>query len=241
MVSSQIAGPSNNGGTIAVANHAVVRSSSSDPGGDALSNYSLTAPGVAPPSPPTKNEAAADFTSAAIGPDAASGGFTVTLKVANLSTAALTQALTDTAGQSLVWIWRFANGYQDSAASVRWNPVQGFTFGWNDYTVGAAPCEGITNAAGQSEKCVVYPGGQPLAGRVDQLTGTITLVVPRSYLRQLSGADADGRPLEQPAAPGARFYDGTAFSFANNAGATQDSQSFLTTLDSTPALDFLLP
>jgi hypothetical protein len=241
MVSSQIAGPSNNGGTIAVANHAVVRSSSSDPGGDALSNYSLTAPGVAPPSPPTKNEAAADFTSAAIGPDAASGGFTVTLKVANLSTAALTQALTDTAGQSLVWIWRFANGYQDSAASVRWNPVQGFTFGWNDYTVGAAPCEGITNAAGQSEKCVVYPGGQPLAGRVDQLTGTITLVVPRSYLRQLSGADADGRPLEQPAATGARFYDGTAFSFANNAGATQDSQSFLTTLDSTPALDFLLP
>ena len=241
MVFSQIAGPSNNGSSVAVANHASLRSSSTDPSGDALSSYSLTAPGVAPPAPPTKNEAAADFTAASIGADAATGGFTVTLKVADLSNASLTQALADTAGQSLVWVWRFANGYQDSAASVRWNPLQGFTFGWNDYTVGASPCEGITNAAGESEKCVVYPGGQPLTGTVNQAAGTITLVVPRSYLRQLSGVDIDGRPLEQAAVSGARFYDGTAFSFANNAGATQDNQSFLYTLDNTPAMDFLLP
>ena len=241
MVFSQIAGPSNNGSSVAVANHASLRSSSTDPSGDALSSYSLTAPGVAPPAPPTKNETAADFTAASIGADAATGGFTVTLKVADLSNASLTQALADTAGQSLVWAWRFANGYQDSAASARWNPLQGFTFGWNDYTVGASPCEGITNAAGESEKCVVYPGGQPLTGTVNQAAGTITLVVPRSYLRQLSGVDIDGRPLEQAAVSGARFYDGTAFSFANNAGATQDNQSFLYTLDNTPAMDFLLP
>ena len=95
--------------------------------------------------------------------------------------------------------------------------------------------------SGQSEKCVVYPGDQPLAGTVDPLTGTIKLVVPRSYLRQLSGSDADGRPLESAAGAGARFYDGTAFSFANNAGATQQAQSFLYTLDNTPAMDFLLP
>ncbi len=241
MVASQIAGPSNGGTTVAVANHAVVRSSSADPTGDAQSSYSLTAPGVAPPTPPTKNEQAADFTNVSVGPDAASGGFTVTLKLANLSTTALTQALTDTGAASLVWIWRFANGYQDSAASVRWNPVQGFTFGWNDYTLGASPCFGASNAAGQSEKCVVYPGDQPLAGTVDPPTGTIKLVVPRSYLRQLSGSDADGRPLQSAAGAGARFYDGTAFSFANNAGATQQAQSFLYTLDNTPAMDFLLP
>src|SRR3954468_10600136 len=241
MVLSQIAGPSNGGATIAVANHAVVRSSSADPAGDAQSNYSLTAPGVAPPSPPTKNEAAADFTGVSVGPDATSGGMTVTLKVASLSTASLTQALTDTGGLSLVWVWRFANGYQDSAASVRWNPVQGFTFGWNDYTVGAAPCLGASDGAGQEEKCVVYPGDRPLAGTVDPLAGTITLVIPRAYLRQLSAADTDGRPLESPAVTGARFYDGTAFSFANNAGATQQSQSFLYTLDNTPAMDFRLP
>jgi hypothetical protein len=80
-----------------------------------------------------------------------------------------------------------------------------------------------------------------VAGKVDQAAGTITLTVPATVLRQLSGADANGRPLEQPAAKGSRFYDGTAFSFANTTGATQDTQSFLYTLDSTPAMDFLLP
>jgi len=117
--------------------------------------------------------------------------------------------------------------------------VQGFTFGWNDYTTGGLPCASTTNA--QGEKCVVYPGGQPLQGTVNQLTGTITLTVPKTYLRQLTGADADGRPLEQPAATGTRFYDGTAFSFANTTGATQDSQAFLYPLDNTPAMDFTLP
>jgi hypothetical protein len=238
MVVSQIAGPSLNGGTIAVPGHDVVRSTSPDPAGDALSSYSLTAPGVTPPDPPTKNEAAADFTNAAIGADSATGGFTVTLKVADLSTAALTQALADTGGQSLLWVWRFANGYQDSAASARWNPVSGFTFGWNDYTTGSTPCAGVSST---EEKCVVYPGNQPLTGKVDQATGTIVLTVPLTYLRQLGGADANGRPIEQPAASQARFYDGTAFSFANNAGATQDAQTFLYTLDNTPAMDFLLP
>jgi hypothetical protein len=239
MVTSQIAGPSNNGGTVSVAGHDVVRTASPDPAGDAQSNYSLAAPGVAPPDPPTKNEPAADFTNASIGSDPVTGGFTVTLKVGDLSTLALGQALADTGGQSLLWVWRFANGYQDSAASARWSPATGFTFGWNDYTTGGTPCDSITNA--QGEKCVVYPGNQPLTGSVNQMTGTITLVVPRSYLRQLSGADAAGRPLEQPAARGARFYDGTAFSFANNTSATQDQQTFLYTLDSTPAMDFLLP
>src|SRR3954453_4066988 len=46
MVSTQIAGPSDNGATISVAGRSVVRSSSTDSTGDAQSNYSLTAPGV---------------------------------------------------------------------------------------------------------------------------------------------------------------------------------------------------
>ena len=217
MVVSQIAGPSNGGGTVSVPGHAVVRTSSADPTGDALSNYSLTAPGVAPPSYPAKNEAAADLTNVSVAGDPVTGGLKVTLTVANLSTTALTQALADTAGQSLLWVWRFANGYQDSAASARWSPLTGFTFGWNDYTTGGSPCAGATNA--QGEKCVVYPGNTAIAGSVDQAAGTITLVIPKTMLRQLSGTDADGRPLEAPAASGARFYDGTAFTFANNAGA----------------------
>lgn len=240
MVVSQVAGPSNGGGTVAVANRSALRSSTADATGDAQSAYSLMAPGAAPPAPPTKNEPAADFTGSSVASDGA-GGLKVTLKVASLSTTSLTQALADTGGLSLLWVWRFANGYQDSAASVRWNPAQGFTFGWNDYAVGSMPCVGATNGVNDEEKCVVYPGDKPLTGTVDQLTGTMTLTIPASYLRQLSGADAAGRPLEAAAAPGARFYDGTAFSFANTTGATQESQSFLYTLDNTPAMDFLLP
>jgi hypothetical protein len=238
MVATQIAGPSDSGGTVSVTGRDPVRTTSSDPSGDAQSSYSLTAPVAVPPDPPTKNEAAADLRSVSVGPDAAGGGFTVTLKVGSLATTALAQALADTGGQSLLWVWRFANGYQDAAASARWNPVQGFTFGWNDYTTGATPCLSVASA---EEKCVVYPGNQPLSGTVDQVTGTITLTVPRSYLRALGGSDPYGRPLEQQAARGSRFYDGTAFSFANVTGATQDSQSFLYTLDNTPAMDFLLP
>jgi hypothetical protein len=238
MVATQIAGQSNGGRALAVKDRAPVRTASVDPSGDALSNYSLMAPAVVPPDPPTKNERAGDFTSATVSPDKATGGFTVTLKVADLSTAGLTQALADTGGQSLQWIWRFANGYQDAAASAAWSPVGGFTFGFDPYTVGGAPCETGTGAA--SEKCQVYPQSQPIHGSVNQVTGTIVLVVPKSVLKQLSGTDADGRPVEQAAAAGARFYDGTAFSFANNAAPTPSSQSFLYTLDNTPAFDFLL-
>jgi hypothetical protein len=239
MVASQIAGPSNGGDTVSVSGRDVVRSSSQDATGDALSNYSLTAPGVAPPAPPTKNEAAADFVSAAISPDAATGGFTVTLKLADLSPAALTKALLDTGGQSIEWIWRFGNGYQDAAASAAWSPATGWTYGYDEYTLGGSPCDSLANA--QGEKCQVYPQATAITGSVDALSGTITLVVPKTALRQLSGADAAGRPLESPAAGGARFYDGTAFSLANTTSPTQAQQSFLATLDNTPAMDFLLP
>ena len=80
------------------------------------------------------------------------GGFTVTMKVADLSSAALTQELADTGSQSLLWVFRFANGYLDSAASARWNPVSGFSFGYNDYKVGDSPClSGDQNGS----KCVI--------------------------------------------------------------------------------------
>jgi hypothetical protein len=239
MVTTQIAGPSNGGTTVKVADRAPLRASSVDPKGDALSSYSVTAPALVPPDPPTRNEPAADFTSAAIGADKASGGFTVTFKVADLSTPALASALTGTGGQSLEWIWRFTNGHQDAAASAAWSPATGFTFGFDQYTTGSTPCASALGNA--SEKCQVYPQAQAIQGSVDQRNGTITLVVPRSVLKAFTGVDAAGRPVEGAAAKGARFYDGTAFSFANNASPTQASQTFLYTLDSTPAFDFLLP
>jgi hypothetical protein len=164
------------------------------------------------------------------------------MKVADLSSSALTNTLARTQSQSLLWIWRFSNGYQDAAAAARWNPVQGFTFGFNDYTTGLTPCAAAGPAATQSEKCVLYPGGQPIAGDVNQVTGTIRLSVPRFLLHALSGPTGDGqRPAEVPATVGSRFYDGTAFALGNPISPLQDVQTFLYPLDNTPAMDFLLP
>jgi hypothetical protein len=245
MVVTQIAGPSTTGGTVGpIADRVPLRSSSSDPAGDALSSYSW----INPADPLTTNEPAGDFTSAAIGPEldlvdnteVKNGGFTVTMKVADLSTSALLATATRTHSQSLLWVWRFTNGYQDAAAAARWNPVQGFTFGYNDYTVGNVPCLPGPPA---SEKCILYPGDQPIQGAVDQTTGTIKLSLPRSLLRGLSTTNLGPgqRPSEVAAGVGTRFYDGTAFSLGNTVSPLQTLQSFLYPLDNTPSMDFLLP
>jgi hypothetical protein len=97
MVVTQNGGQSNRGGT--VSGRPVVRSSTDDPTGDAQSSYSTTLAGTTPPAPATTNQPAGDFTSAAIGADPLTGGFTVTLKVADLSTAALPQPQTDSSTQ----------------------------------------------------------------------------------------------------------------------------------------------
>ena len=70
MVATQTAGPTLGGSTLGTTPpQPLVRTSSTDPTGDALSNYSLTAPAVAPPAPPTANEPAADLTSVSVGPE----------------------------------------------------------------------------------------------------------------------------------------------------------------------------
>jgi hypothetical protein len=237
MVATQNGGPSNGGGTIS--GRPTIADSAADPTGDALSNYSLTALGPPPPPALTRNESAGDFTNAAITPDVGSHGFNVTLTLANLSPAALTSALSDAQGQSLQWIWRFTNGYTDSAASASWSTTNGWQFGFDDYTTGGAPCSTVTGAA--DEKCQVYPQAKPIFGRVDVAAGTITLTVPLDYLRQLGPNDDNARPTEIAATSGARFYDGTAFSLVNTVSPTQSQQTFLATLDNTPAFDFVLP
>jgi hypothetical protein len=234
MVVTQTGGPSNGGGTVA-AGPATVRTSSSDPTGDALSTYSATAVGTEPPAPATTNEPGADLTGASIGPDAATGGFTVTLDVADLSQAALKKALADSHASSLDYVWRFGNGWQDSGASASWSPAGGWTFGFDDYTTGSAQC------GSDSGKCVIWPQATHVAGAVDAAAGTIALTVPASVLHPLAGADAHGRPTQGAASVGSRFYDGTAFSFANTQPAPSAAMSWMEQLDNTPAMDFLLP
>lgn len=246
MAVTQSGGPTLGGATL-TPSKAALRKGDSDPTGDALSSYSSLAPIVVPPAPATANEPAADFTAVAVGPEVdlidgsaiEDGGFTVTMKVADLSAASLTATQTRTGSQSLLWLLRFTNGYQDAAASVRWNPLHGFTFGYNDYTTAASPC--TVDAGGNSEKCLAYPGDTPIQGTVDQASGTLRLSVPRYLLRALSGGTGDlERPAEVAATVGSRFYDATAWSLGNVVSPVQDVQSFLYPFDSTPAFDFLL-
>jgi len=247
MVSTQIGGPALRGGTISSdAGHQVLRSSSNDPTGDALSSYSVMTPGVVPPNPPTTNEPASDFTSVSVGPEIdlldgstiPNGGVTVTMRVNDLSTASLLASTTRTGSQSLLWVLRFTNGYQDVAAGARWNAAQGFSYGYNDYTTGSQLCE----PGGPGDKCILYPGGQPIQGDVNQATGTIRFSIPRFLLRALSGPTGPGqRPVEVEATAGSRFYDGTAFSLGNTASPDQIVQTFLYPFDNTPSMDFLLP
>lgn len=246
MAATQISGPSNGGGTLPAPTRPVVRTSSSDPIGDAQSSYSTLFPLTASPT----NEPAGDFLSASVGPEIdlvdgstiKDGGFTLTMKLADLSDTALQNTMLHTQSQSLLWVFRFTNGHHDTAAAARWNPVQGFTFGYNDYTTGATPCAAAGPGSSASEKCVLYPGDQPIQGDVNQATGTIRLSVPRFLLRALSGPTGNGqRPVEEPAAVGSRFYDATAFSLGNTLSPLQTLQTFLYPLDNTPAMDFLLP
>ncbi|MDX6479543.1 MAG: hypothetical protein QOG85_53 [Gaiellaceae bacterium] len=228
MVVTQIAGPSNGGKMLmAPAARAVVRTSSADATGDALVPYSQIGT-----TPATVNQPAADFTSAAITRDGLTHGFTVTLKVANLSDAALAQAAGS--GGSLVYAWRFTNGWQDAAAVAEWNQATGWTFGYDDYTTDSGTC------GGTGGKCEIYPGNTSIHGSVNQATGTITLVVPASVLHPLSSKDAFGRPTQGVGTVGSRYYDGTAFSFLNDS-PDPSVQSWLTQLDNTRAFDFLLP
>jgi hypothetical protein len=163
----------------------------------------------------------------------ADGGFTVTMKVADLASAALSTAMTDTNASSLLWVLKFKNGYQHNAVSARYDG-SAFTFAFDPYLTDIAGCGG--------GKCVIYPGSTAITGKVDQATGTIQVNVPRSVLKELAGPTGPGqRPVEQKAAPGTRFYDGTAFSLASVTPDVGADQSFLYPADNTPAMDFLLP
>jgi hypothetical protein len=131
-VVTQTAGPSNGGGAVEPDTRPVVRAESADPAGDATADYSNTSVGVPPPAPASINTPAMDFRSQAVGPEVdpatgagvADGGFTVTLRLADLSDGALNDALQKTKSGSLLWIFRFVNGYTASAASARWSPLQ---------------------------------------------------------------------------------------------------------------------
>ena len=155
-------------------------SSTTDATGDALAPYSSLLVTPAPANVP-----AGDFTAASVAADAATGGFTVTLGVRDLSAAALNQALTQSKSGSLVWAWRFTNGWQDAAAVAKWSPAGGFKYGFDDYTTDSGTAAAAAASARPTRAAHPIHGlgepGQP---------GTITLTVPASLLHPLGPNDA---------------------------------------------------
>jgi len=229
----QSGGPSNGGGSVSPL-RPVVALGSDDPSGDALSQYSslFTHP------LPTVNSDALDLRSVQVKPT--QRDFTVTLKVADLSEAALQQAMQDNTAQELVWMFRWRNGYQPVAVTVHWSPATGFRAGYDGYTTNE-----LAAGRGVSGLLQLYPGATPLPDlwRIDQEAGTITVRVPGSLLRGLEGPSGDGlRPHEVKAHAGTRFYEGYAAALANVAVSTGQGQTetYLYPADNAPTFDFKL-
>jgi len=251
----QETGPSLKGGTLTRradngVPRQVLRTTSIDRIDDALSPYgTLCAPVVPCPDPRTANVPALDYEKVTVGPEidlasgeaVADGGFTVSLDLKDLSPAALQSALTaNTAAgnptQSLLWLFRWVNGYQPVGATARWNPEQGFTFRFDDYTT-------ASTTAGQAdptaEKIVVWPGAQTIQGDVNEDTGVIRLSVPLDKLRALGALGAGGRPAQVPAVAGSRLYDAVGYAFTS--AAPPEAQTYLYPVDNAPAMDVLVP
>ncbi|HEU0131005.1 MAG TPA: hypothetical protein VFQ85_08450 [Mycobacteriales bacterium] len=244
----QNTGPSNLGGEDVTLRKEVVRTFSDDPDGDAQSPYSassLTLP-EPPPKPAQANQPALDVLRVDVGPQVdletgapvADGGITVTMKVADLSGAELQKALTGTDASSLIWAFRWINGYQPAALSVHWDPVRGFAGGFDDFATGSVTCFGTS----ADPKCLQYPGATKVPLEVNQDAGIIRLSAPRSVLKALTGAlDEHGRPVAGPASrPGvSRLYSGTVFTMGSV--SVPELGTFLYPVDETAAFDFVLP
>ena len=245
LVTRQIAGPSNGGGTVSLADHEPLRQASADPTGDALADYSSL---FTPPS--TSNQPGADLTEVRIvdpidpatGEPFEDGGFTVEMQVDDLSSSALQQALQATQAQSLLFIFRMVDGFRYSAAVASWNPVSGFRFGHSEYVGNPGECA-LVGQTGSGDQCLLYPGSTTIPGSVDQETGTITMTVPLGMLSALDGLPAGPQqyPEEVEAQPGDRIYTSAAFSVSNSASPDSQVQAWLYPLDNTPAMDFLIP
>jgi hypothetical protein len=241
----QVAGPSNGGGTVHVRGRQAVRTSSPDPSGDAIANYSrLDLVGAAPTSPAAATEEPAlDLVgSPAVrvqreldpktGRPVRNGGFTVSMQVKNLSTANLQKALQDSGSTDALFLFRFVNGFQEAGASAHWDPAQGWRFGFDQFTTTSV------NAGGD---VLIWPGKTAAKGSIQG--NVITLSVPRSVLYGLAGGTGKGeRPHQVAARPGTRLYDATAFTMV---GPEPDAQGngggYMQQVDNAPAFDFFLP
>ena len=221
-----------------------LRPVTADPEGDALAPYSNL---YATPNP--VNLPAMDITNVEIAPEidlasgdpVSDGGVTVTIKIKDLTDSALQQAMTGTGApsQSLVYLFRFLNGFQPAGATAAYNGGTGaWTFGFDDF-------KAVATQAGQadptSEKLIVWEQATEIPGDVNQDSGVIRLSIPRSLMKIQSGPTGkDQVPTLVEATDGSRLFDGTVFTLGNSASPVQAVQSYLYQVDSSASQDFLV-
>lgn len=240
----QRAGPSNNGQQLAPGPE-VVRTGSADVAGDALPRWTTDDGLLGSPEVGIgggDNQPGLDLLDVTVGPEVdlasgapvADGGFTVTMTYDDLTQEALMQALQAGPGTSVVYLFRFFDGFQPSGATAHFEPAAGgWRFGLDDYT---------TTPVNPQGNVQTYQGGTEIAGAVDERAGTIRLSVPRDQIEALQGGTGpEGRPTEVKAEDGSRIYDASAWSFINPLPTSQVLQSFLFQADNSAAFDFLLP
>jgi hypothetical protein len=249
-VLTQVGGPSNGGGTVSRPDRVALRTTAHDKAGDALSSYSFTNPGAPVIRPVPEAVPALDLVDRAgkpavsVAPLKGEGrGVVVTMHLKDLSPAALQQAMLSSTAKtvgSLVYAFRFVDGYQSSAAVARYDAATGWQFGYNGYATSNAGC------ISKDDKCLIYPGdedtgdGPKVTGKVDVATGTITLTIPLRLLKALGKPDASGqRPTEVSAKQGSRIYDATVFTF-RNPSSVSNVQGYMEHIDNAPSFDFLI-
>jgi hypothetical protein len=239
-VVTQETGPSLLGGKLR-ARRPIVRNTTIDPNGDALAPYSSLY--VAPSS---AVQPALDVQRVDVSPEidlntgkkVANGGVTVTIKVKDLSPTALQNALTGTKSQSLVFLFRFLNGYQPAGATAAWNPALGFTYGFDDFTTKSTESGQYDPTA---EKIIVWPQANQIQGKFYADQGLIQMSIPRKFLKTMTGSTGAGKtPGLMGAKSGSRMYDGTVFTMGNSFTAVQKDQSYLYPVDQTASMDWIV-
>ena len=239
----QRAGPTNGGSTLAVT-PPVLRTTTGDAKGDAFPRWTTSDGLLGGPTtslPGGDNTPALDLLDVKVGPEVdletgapvADGGFTVTMKYDDLSDAALQAALAGSQTTSLVYLFRFFDGYQPGGAAAYYEPATGgWRFGYSDYE---------TTPANPQGKVQTYTGAAEIPGAVDAAAGTIRLSVPRAMIESLDGGQGPNqRPTEGKATVGTRVYDASAWTFANPLPTSRLTQSFLYQADNSSAFDFVL-
>jgi hypothetical protein len=243
VVVQQRAGQSNKGAAITGA-PPTVRTGAADKPGDAFGRWTVADGVLGSPTtslPGGDNVPALDLLDVQVGPEVdletgapvEGGGFTVTMTYDDLSAAALQDALTGLQATSLVYLFRFFDGYQPGGAAAFYEPLTGgWRFGYDDYTTSARNPQGNVQT---------YKGSVPIDGVVDEAAGTIRLTVPADQVEALRGGTGPGEtPEEVKAEPGDRVYDAAAWTFSYQLPTSQVEQTFLTQADNSASFDFVV-